>query len=121
MTALSSSSITYQDIQAVRESVEDADIVIPAIFSMASIRYGKEKYNQTFVIGTSEDFEKLVQNLVTSGRYINKLDNVYRRRVVFTPHWMQTVSARIKKLSIQKEPFICGVKKNWPRHYLTKS
>lgn len=83
MAAMTKSSITYQDIQAIRNKVPGISYVSPAIWGGAEVRYGRETFQTSFLIGTSDDFAKLVGNLVVRGRFITPLDVAYRKRVVF--------------------------------------
>ncbi|MFH1542300.1 MAG: ABC transporter permease [bacterium] len=80
---MGSSSIDFRDVEAVKDKIKNVELVAPAIFSMASIRHGRQKYDATFVIGTTEEFGKMVPNLVTGGRMINSVDVANRRKVAF--------------------------------------
>jgi len=77
------SSITWQDIQAIREHVPNLLAVIPAVMGTGDFKYGNKTYETFFVIGTTEDYQKLIKDIVAQGRFLNSLDVAYHKRVVF--------------------------------------
>jgi putative ABC transport system permease protein len=50
---------------------------------LGEFRYGKKQQDASFVIGTSEDYQKLVKGLVASGRFITAMDMAYHSKVAF--------------------------------------
>jgi len=83
MAAMTKSSITYRDIEAIQEKIKGVNYVCPAIMGAGELVYGKAKYQTSMLIGNNQDFSKLVKGFVVEGRYITLHDVVYRRRVVF--------------------------------------
>lgn len=82
MAAMMKSSITWRDIEAIRERVPSLKAVVPAVMGSGEFKYGKKTYETSFVVGTTEDYEALIKDIVMEGRFITPLDTVYRRRVV---------------------------------------
>jgi putative ABC transport system permease protein len=82
MAAMSKSSITRRDIEAIRERVPYIKAVVPAIFGTGEFVYGKKTYETSMVIGTSQDYQALIKDLAAEGRFITPLDVAYRKRVV---------------------------------------
>lgn len=81
--AFMKSSITRRDIQAIKERVPQLKAVVPVIMGTGEFRYGKKKYETPFIYGTTEDYAKMVDDLVHEGRFFTPLDIAYRKRVVF--------------------------------------
>jgi len=81
--AFMKSSITRRDIQAIKDSVPNLKAVVPAISGSGEFKYGKKTYETPFIIGTNEDFDKMVEDVVSEGRFFTPLDVAYRKRVVF--------------------------------------
>ena len=82
MAAMTKSSVTARDIDAVRERVPGLKAVVPAIMGAGEFQYGKKTYDSNMVYGTTEDFKFLMKDIVAEGRFITPLDVVYRKRVV---------------------------------------
>ena len=82
MMAMLKSSITYRDIEALQEKLNNVKAVIPAVSVMGEFQYGQKKYQSSLIIGTSEDYEKLIEGLVACGRFFNRKDIFYRKRVI---------------------------------------
>jgi len=83
MAAMTKSSITYRDIEAIQTKIKNISYVCPSIMGAGEIIYGRTKYQTPMLIGTNQDFANLVQGLVVQGRYINLNDVAYRKRVIF--------------------------------------
>ena len=83
MAAMTKSSITYRDIEAIQEKVKGISYVCPSIMGAGELVYGKTKFQTPMFIGTNQGFAELAQGLVVEGRFINLHDVVYRKRVVF--------------------------------------
>ena len=81
--AFMKSSITRRDIQAIKERVPNLVAVCPVIMGSGEFKYGKRTYETPFVYGTTEDYAKMVDDLVHEGRFFTSLDIAYRKRVVF--------------------------------------
>jgi putative ABC transport system permease protein len=77
------SSITRRDIEAIKERVPQLKAVVPAIMGSAEFKYGKKTYETPFVYGTTEDYAKMIDDVVKEGRFFTPLDIAYRKRVVF--------------------------------------
>jgi len=77
------SSITRRDIDAIKERVPAVEAVTPVIMGTGEFKYGKKTYETPFVYGTTEDYAKMVHDLVHEGRFFTPLDIAYRKRVVF--------------------------------------
>jgi len=77
------SSITRRDIDAIKERVPAVEAVTPVIMGTGEFKYGKKTYETPFVYGTTEDYAKMVPDLVHAGRFFSPLDIAYRKRVVF--------------------------------------
>jgi putative ABC transport system permease protein len=77
------SSITRRDIDAIKERVPAVEAVTPVIMGAGEFKYGKKTYETPFVYGTTEDYAKMVPDLVHQGRFFTPLDVAYRKRVVF--------------------------------------
>ena len=82
MAAMMKSSITWRDIEAIREGMPDLKAVAPAVMGSGEFRYGKKTYDTSFVVGSTEDYEALIKDIAAEGRFISPLDVAYRRRVV---------------------------------------
>ncbi|MFA4858242.1 MAG: ABC transporter permease [Candidatus Margulisiibacteriota bacterium] len=83
IAAMSKSSITYRDITALQDQCRYTNVVVPAVFGTADFQYGRKKQETSFVIGTTQDYQYLVKNIVTAGRFFTPMDIVYRKRVIF--------------------------------------
>lgn len=82
MAAMMKSSITWRDIEAIRERVPNLKAVVPAIMGSGEFKYGRKTYHTPMVVGTTEDYKALIKDVVARGRFISPLDVVYRKRVV---------------------------------------
>jgi len=83
VAAMTKSSITYRDIEAIQTKVKNVSYVCPSIMGAGELIYGKTKYQTPMLIATNQDFSKLVEGLAAQGRFINLNDVLYRKRVIF--------------------------------------
>ena len=81
--AFMKSSITRRDIDAIKERVPAVEAVTPVIMGTGEFKYGKKTYETPFIYGTTEDYAKMVPDLVYQGRFFTPTDIAYRKRVVF--------------------------------------
>lgn len=81
--AFMKSSVTRRDIDAIRERVPNLGAVVPAISGSGEFKYGKKSYETPFIMGTNEDYAKMIEDVVAEGRFFTPVDIAYRKRVVF--------------------------------------
>jgi putative ABC transport system permease protein len=82
MSAMMKSSITMRDIEAIQERVPNLKAVVPAVMGGGEFKYGKNTYDSSFVVGTTEDYKALIKDIAAEGRFLSPLDIAYRKRVV---------------------------------------
>jgi putative ABC transport system permease protein len=82
MAAIMKSSITWRDIEALRERVPNLKAVVPAVMGSGEFKYGKKTYQTSFVVGTTEDYKALIKDIAAEGRFLTPMDVTHRRRVV---------------------------------------
>jgi putative ABC transport system permease protein len=82
MAAMSKSSITLRDIDAIRERVPELKALAPSITGSADLQYGKKTYEVPWVVGTTQDYKFLMKDIAAEGRFLTPLDVAYRKRVI---------------------------------------
>ncbi|APF20718.1 ABC transporter permease [Caldithrix abyssi] len=73
--------ITYKEYQALMEHCTLAEHISPEIFAAKNIRYKSKKFENIFVIGTSEQYAFTANVAPEIGRFLTELD-VYNNRYV---------------------------------------
>jgi putative ABC transport system permease protein len=72
--------LTWQDGQALRESIETIDEIVPELFELAVAKHGEE-LARTTLVGTTARFQEVRGFYVGSGRFFSQVDDRSRARV----------------------------------------
>ncbi|MBI2029387.1 ABC transporter permease [Candidatus Gottesmanbacteria bacterium] len=75
-----SEKLTLDDINYLEARTRRVKSFLPIVSKTADVSYGRETYN-TFVVGTTQDYEHLRKSPVTSGKFFNKSQVIGGRRV----------------------------------------
>jgi putative ABC transport system permease protein len=73
--------LTWEDGQAIRDSVPGIEEITPVIAGSQQIKY-RDRTHQTFVLGVNESYPEVVNHTVERGRFISRIDREHRRKVV---------------------------------------
>jgi putative ABC transport system permease protein len=74
--------ITYKEYEAVEEFSTIADYISPEVYSAKSVTYKTEKFQNVFIIGTTEDYIETANAFPEVGRFLTELDVRYKVPVV---------------------------------------
>ena len=75
--------LTYKDYEAISESVEGIDIIVPVIYQApGTLKYKGEQSNLQFYMGTVSDYADLNNHYPENGRFLIPSDNTYRRKTI---------------------------------------
>jgi putative ABC transport system permease protein len=72
--------LTWDDGQAIRDSVPGIELITPQIFGAAQTKY-LDRQHSTFVVGVNQDWPEVNNFAVEEGRFFNKLDLDRRQKV----------------------------------------
>lgn len=75
-----SEKLTLDDISYLERRSKRVKSFLPITSKTADVSYGKETYN-TFIVGTTEDYERLRKSSTTRGRFFTKAQSKTGRRV----------------------------------------
>ena len=75
-----SEKLTIDDINYLADRTKRVESFLPIVSKTADTTYGRETYN-TFIIGSTEDYERLRKSLVTDGRFFTRSQANAGRRV----------------------------------------
>ena len=78
--------LTWEDGQAIRDRVPGVQIITPAIFGRAQLKYRDRKHTPAAIIGANENWQDVVNHTVDQGRFLSKVDLDNRRKVVLVGH-----------------------------------
>jgi len=73
--------ITYKEYEALAENASIADYISPLIFSIKTVKYRNETYEQIPVIGTNEQYKDTDNVNPAIGRFLTELDVQRNHRV----------------------------------------
>ena len=66
--------ITYKEYEALQENSSEADYISPVIYSLKTVKYKNEVYEQIPVIGTNEQYKNTDNVNLSIGRFLTELD-----------------------------------------------
>lgn len=75
-----SEKLTLEDILYLEARSRKVNSFLPVVSKTTDVSYGRETYN-TFVVGTTEDYERLRKSPTTKGRFFTKAQSKAGRRV----------------------------------------
>jgi len=72
--------LTWDDGQAIRDSIGGIEMITPQVFGASQIKY-RDRVHSSFVIGVNQDWPEVNNFAVDQGRFFNKLDLDRRQKV----------------------------------------
>ena len=73
--------ITYKEFEALNSNARITDHISPQVFSMKTVKYRSEAYDQIFVIGTNQEYKDTDNTNPATGRFLTEMD-VHRNHKV---------------------------------------
>ncbi|MEM7480359.1 MAG: ABC transporter permease [Acidobacteriota bacterium] len=73
--------LTNEDVEAIARQVPDIDAISPLVFGNETLKYKELQYRPTFVAGTDESWQEVVNQYVARGRFFSTVDVQRRRKV----------------------------------------
>jgi len=78
--------VTYKEYEAILKYSTLADHVSPQVFSMKTVAFKNEKYDQVFVFGTNDQFKETSNAYPEIGRFLTPLDIQNNHKVCVLGH-----------------------------------
>lgn len=73
-------NLTLDDVLAIKKHASAVEGVTPVVFGTAEVKY-RNRSRRTRILGIGEDFTKIINIRVTSGRFISEKDARFARRI----------------------------------------
>ncbi len=73
--------ITYKEYDAIKKSCKTCDYVSPEVYSIKRVSYKEEKFDNIFVVGATEVYDKISNIFPETGRFITTIDVHTRKHV----------------------------------------
>lgn len=73
--------MVYQDADRLKERVPELDVVAPVIESYGGTAVSGDKKSSISAMGTTPDYQRIVEPKLFYGRYLNEMDMAQRRKV----------------------------------------